>query len=143
MTEELVVLKAVHPTWCNLQLPRDVAQVLGLTPGVPSQTVHFFESEGRQTRVAVSREECVGSRSIASAQLTEKMVFNLPTALADHLGMQISKTKRGRATDEMLVWFTSADQYYGYRRAERGGRRPTNLSPNKGPEIYVSRNWPG
>ena len=143
MTEELVVLKAVHPTWCNLQLPRDVAQILGLVPGVPFQTVYFHESQGRRARVAVTREEDMNSRPVASAQLTEKMVFNLPTALANHLGIQISRTKRGRATDDMVVWFTTADHYHELRRATRGGRRPTGLSSGKEPKIYVSRNWPG
>ena len=143
MPENLVVLKAVHPTWCNLQLPRDVVQILGLTPGIPFQTVHFLESEGRRARVAISREECMNARSVASAQLTEKMIFNLPTALAHHLGIQISKTNQGRTTDDMLVWFTPSDQYYRYRRAARDGQRPTGLSPGKEPKIYVSRNWPG
>ena len=143
MTEKFVVLKAVHPTWCNLQLPRDVAQILGLVPGVPSQAIYFHESEGRRVRVVVTREECMSSRPVASAQLTEKMVFNLPTALAHHLGIQISRTKRGRTTDDMVVWFTPADQYQELRRAPRGGRRPTGLSSGREPQVYVSRNWPG
>ena len=81
--------------------------------------------------------------SVASAQLTEKMVFNLPTARANHLGIQISKTKRGRATDDMVVWFTPADQYHELRRTTRGGRRPAGLPSGQEPKIYVSRNWPG
>lgn len=142
MTDELVVLKAVRPTWCNLQLPQDVARVLGFTWGAPFQTVHFLASEGQQARVAASTEERTPSRFVATARLTEKMVFNLPIALAEHLGIQISMTRRGRTTDDMLVWFMPADQYYEYRQAARNKHETGSFSPGERPQVYVVRNWP-
>ncbi len=141
MTDELVVLKAIRPTWCNLQLPQDVARILGLTWGAPAQSVQFFASEGRRARVFVSGEVGTRSHPVATARLTEKMVFHLPAAVTDLLGIRIVKTRRGRTTDDMLVWFMPADHYYEYRRAARSQRK-LGYSPGERPEVYVARNWP-
>ena len=85
--------------------------------------------------------ETIRNRFIAPARLTDKLVFNLPVPVIRHLGLQTQP--RGphgtRATDDSIIWFLPAPEYYEYRagkRSEKGGNGP---SPGGFAHVYLAR----
>ena len=85
--------------------------------------------------------ETIRNRFIAPARVGDKLVFNLPMPVVRHLGLQTQR--RGpsatRATDDSIIWFLPATEYYEFRgkeRSEKGWRGP---SPGGLAHVYVSK----
>ncbi|MGA8664396.1 MAG: hypothetical protein WB809_04940 [Thermoplasmata archaeon] len=140
---EYVVVWASHPSWLSLQLPREVAHLIGYQPEEgthrdTSRSISFLARGPRITRVVAThpaREvlavETVRSRFVATARPGDRHVFALPTALIDYLGLRVMVRgpRSGRGTDDGLVWFVPAPEYYEYHStadAERGWTQPSN-----------------
>jgi len=150
---EYVVLWASHPSWMTLQLPREVADLIGYRPEAgaqrdPSRTVSFLARGPGVARVVAThpaREalavETVRSRFLATARPGDRHVFTLPTALVGHLGLRVTQRgpRAGRGSDDGLVWFVPAPEYYEYRAVVDDGRAWTQ--PSSGPlaHVYLTR----
>ncbi len=154
MGEDYVVLKAVHPTWCTTQLPGDVAELLGISSDVlkglhrPARALAFL-SRGPGTLRVLSlyrggdllAKEMAADRVVATAQLTEKHVFNIPGAVEEHLGLvsRPQETRNTRWTNDMIVWFLPKDEYYEYRQVVAGGSEFPGLRSRTPPRVYLTK----
>jgi hypothetical protein len=145
---EYVVVRATHPTWLTLQLPAEVAELLGYAPtseegGRASQSISFLARGPGIARVVATypaREalavETVRSRLIASARPGERLLFSLPAAVAQHLALQIyARDPRSKGTDDSVIWLVPAPEYYEYRSVVGSGKRWTG--PSSGPLAHV------
>jgi hypothetical protein len=110
-----VVVKATAPRWFTLQVPRVIARTLGLRgdrlkagrriaflnrgPGV-ARVVPWSE------RTEADDANAVGKSTLAVATFTEDLLFTLPRAVQDHLGLRVSRRGNGRVkgTDDLVVW---------------------------------------
>lgn len=132
-----VVIRAIHPSWCTLQVPGDVAQLLGCRPEdlekltKPARAVAFLDRGPGVLRViGVHRSapllarEMAQNRVVGTAQLTDKAVFNLPDAVESHLGLQTFKRgdKGASGTDDSVAWLLPEAEYYQFRKDEREGK---------------------
>ena len=151
---EYVVLRSSHPTWLTLQLPLDTVELLrfrapsahAATDGTGSIT---FLARGpgiaRVLSTHLSREvlaiESVRERLIASARPGERHLFSLPNALLDHLGMQVSVRgpRGGKGTDDQLLWFLPAEEYYDFRAREAAGSPWRGPSLDGSAHVYVAK----
>jgi hypothetical protein len=146
---EYVLLRAVHPSWLTTQLPLEVADLLRYPSGdgnerAAPKTISFLSRGPGICRViapAAAREalavETVRGRLLAIARPGDKHLFNLPTAVVRHLGLQVYSrgVKTSRGTDDRMIWFVPAPEYYEYRSVvER--RRPWT-GPSSGPFAHV------
>ena len=80
------------------------------------------------------------SRLIASARPGERHLFTLPSPVVQHLGLQVySRGPRLRGTDDRILWFVPAPEYYEYRSVVEAGK-PWN-GPSGGPfaRVYVTK----
>ena len=150
---EYVVVWASHPSWMTLQFPRNVAEILGYHPEEGSQrdasrTISFLGRGSGVARVVAThpaREalavETVRSRFLASARPGDRHVFTLPTALVTHLGLRVAQRgpRAGRGSDDGLVWFVPAPEYYEYRSVVDGGREWTQPSNAPFAHVYLTR----
>ena len=151
---ESVILRAVHPTYLNTQLPSEVAELLQyrleevrhLT--APARGIAFFARGPGTVRVVASfragdllAAETAKNRYLAAAQLTEKLVFSLPEAVVDHLGLR--SQPRGphgiKSTDDSVVWFLPAPEYYEFRAAERAGRPYAGPATGGLAHVYLAK----
>jgi hypothetical protein len=146
---EYVLLRAVHPTWLTAQLPVEVVDILRYpTPEGPDRnamrTIAFLARGPGIVRVIappVAREalavETVRGRLLATAGPGDRHLFSLPTAVIRHLGLQVYSrgAKAGRGTDDGIVWFMPAPEYYEYRSVVGAGR--TWSAPSSGPFAHV------
>lgn len=132
-----VVIRAIHPSWCTLQVPGDVAQLLGCRPEdlerltKPARAVAFLDrGQGVLRVVGVHRsatllaKEMAMNRVVGTAQLTEKAVFNLPDAVERHLDLKTFKRgdKGAYGTDDSVAWVLPESEYYRFRAEEREGK---------------------
>ena len=150
---EYVVLRAVHPTWLTTQLPLEVAELIRFRPEEASdrdggRSISFLSRGPGVARVIAAlaaREalavETVRGRLLASARPGERHLFSLPTAVIRHLGLQVYSRgpRAGRGTDDRLLWFVPAPEYYEYRSVVEAGRRWSE--PSNGPfaHVYVAK----
>ncbi|HZY70451.1 MAG TPA: hypothetical protein VFF67_05675 [Thermoplasmata archaeon] len=151
---EYVILRAAHPTWMNLQLPTEVAEIIQYHPTElkelrqPSRGVAFLARGPGIVRVVPTfraREvlpiETVRNRYIAPAHLTEKLLFTIPGPVARHLGIQVQA--RGphdaRATDDSVMWFLPAPEYYQFRTDSRTERGWTGPRPAGYAHVYLAK----
>lgn len=151
---EYVILKAAHPTWMNLQLPTEVAEVIQYQPTElkelrhPSRAIAFLARGPGIVRVVPTyraREilpvETVRNRYIAPAHLTEKMLFTIPGPVARHLDLQVQA--RGphdaRSTDDGVMWFLPAPEYYQFRADRRTPRGWTGPRPGGYAHVYLAK----
>jgi hypothetical protein len=146
---EYVVLWASHPTWLTLQLPKDVGELIRYRPEGgrhhdASRTISFLSRGPGVARVVSTystREalavETVRGRLLASARPGERHIFTLPFALLSHLGIRIAShgPRAGRGTDDGIVWFAPAPEYYEYRSIAGSGR--VYNQPSSGPFAHV------
>lgn len=151
---EYVVLRAVHPSRLVTQLPREVADLLGFPTRVPlgptdSRSISFLGRGEGLIRVVASypvREaialESIRGTLLGSAQFGEKFIFSLPAAVLHHLSMEMKPpgSRGGRATQDSMIWFLPAPEYYLYRSATADGS-PWENSPGSEelPHIYLAR----
>ena len=151
---EYVVLRAVHPTWLAAQLPTEVAELIEYRPNEvrdlrsPGRGIAFLARGPGLVRVVASyaaREilavETVRNRYIAPARLSDKLLFNIPGAVVRHLGLQVAP--RGpngtKATDDTLLWFLPAPEYYEYRAQERSARGWNGPTPGGFAHVYLAK----
>jgi hypothetical protein len=146
---EYVLLKAVHPTWLTTQLPVEVGDLLRYPPLDRSdphvaRSISFLARGVGIARVIApptAREalavETVRGRLLASARPGDKNLFSLPTAVIRHLGLQVYSRgpRAGRGTDDRIVWFVPAPEYYEYRSVVESGKSWTG--PSSGPFAHV------
>ncbi len=145
------MVRASHPTWLSMQLPMDIAQLLGYDPkadgGTAARSISFLTRGSGLLRVVAtypSREalavETVRNRLIATARPGERLLFTLPTAVSDHLGLKIySRGERIRGTDDSIVWIVPAPEYYEYRAVLESGKAWTGPSNSPFAHVYLAR----
>lgn len=151
---EYVVLRAVHPTWLTTNLPAEVARLLRYDTSDPRELrspgrgIAFLARGPGIVRVVASfpaREvlavEIVRNRYLAPARLTDKLLFNLPGAVQKHLGVQTQpRGENGiRATDDTLIWFLPAPEYYEFRARDWAEKPWTGPSPGGFAHVYLAR----
>ena len=149
---EYVVVRAMHPTWLTLQLPTEVASLLRYDPGAPgsgeaSRSISFLARGPGIARVIAThpgREalavETVRSRLLATARPGDRLLFTLPTPLAQHLGLQVyARGPRVRGTDDSLLWFVPAPEYYEFRSVTAAGHPWTGPSGSSMAHVYVAK----
>ncbi len=149
---EYVIVRATHPTWLTLQLPGEVADLICFRPKEgpgrdASRTISFLARGPGVARVIAShpaREalaiETVRNRLIASARPGERHLFTLPAPVVQHLGLQVySRGPKLRGTDDRILWFVPAPEYYEYRSVTESGK--TWNGPSGGPfaRVYVAK----
>ncbi|HEV2231314.1 MAG TPA: hypothetical protein VGV64_07740 [Thermoplasmata archaeon] len=135
---EYVALQTVHPTWLTLQLPTEVAELiqyqdhLGGSSRTPGRGLAYLARGPGIVRIVsayAAREvlpiEIVQNRYLATAHTTNRLLHNLPQAVIQHLGVEIVARgeKRTRSTDDELLYFLPAPEYYEFRAVERLERR--------------------
>ena len=75
--------------------------------------------------------ETVRSRLVATARPGDRHVFALPNSLTDYLGLRVvgRGPRAGRGTDDGLVWFVPAPEYYEFHStldSKGGWSQPSN-----------------
>ncbi|MCI4327354.1 MAG: hypothetical protein L3K16_06955 [Thermoplasmata archaeon] len=149
---EYVVLATVRPTWLNLQLPSEVATLLLHNPDLARSSSHrtlAFLGRGPGVVRVVSGApaadvlpiEIVRGRFLAPALATEKGVFNLPLPVLQYLGLRTSPRppRNARSTDDTLLWFLPAPEYYEFRAHEWSGRAWTGPTTGGLAHVYLAR----
>jgi hypothetical protein len=149
---EYVVVRAMHPTWLTMQLPTEVATLIRFDPGADaageaSRTVSFLSRGPGIARIIAThpaREalaiETVRSRLLANARPGDRLLFTLPTPVAQHLGLQVfSRGPRVRGTDDSLLWFMPAPEYYEYRSILASGKPWTGPSIGPFAHVYLAK----
>lgn len=133
---EYVILRSVRPTRFTMQLPTEAASLLryrdpsAKSPADGTGSITFL---ARGTGIArafathLSKEvlavESVRERFLTNARPGEGHLFAFPARLITHLGIEEYPLSPGRArgTDDTVVWFLPAREYYEYRAGERSG----------------------
>jgi len=151
---EYVALKTVHPTWLTLQLPNEVAELLLYDPDstrevrAPGRGLAYLSRGPGIVRVVSAFEarevlpiEIVRNRYLATAHPTPKLLHNLPQAVIQHLGVQVvlRGSKEARSTDDGLLWFVPAPEYYEFRARERLGKPWTGPSTGGLAHVYLAK----
>jgi hypothetical protein len=151
---EYVVVRALHPTYLSLQLPTEVAELLRHKPrgvrdvGLPGRGITFLARGPGVVRVVDSfsaREilavETLKNRYLSQARVSRRLLFSLPATVVRHLGLQTQP--RGlfgaRATDDGILWFLPAPEYYEFRARERSPKGWTGPSPGGFAHVYIAR----
>ena len=154
MATEYVLLKASHPTYLNLQMPTEVGELIRydvqeskeLHP--PSRGISFLIRGPGVVRVLPTLRagevlpiEAAHNRYLATALLSAKLVFTLPEAVIRHLGLKVQlRAGHGtRFTDDGLVWFLPAPEYYEFRARERSGKGWTGPASGAFAHVYLAR----
>jgi len=149
---EFVIVWASHPTWLTLQLPKDVAELIGYRPEEgaerdSSRTISFLARGPQVARVVSTHRarealavETVRGRLIASARPGDRRIFTLPNALTEYLGLRVLQRgpRAGRGTGDGLVWFAPAPDFYEFRAVADEGK--PYFGPSSGPfaPVYVT-----
>lgn len=151
---EYVVLAAQHPRWLSLHLPNEVAELLRFRPAdvrdlrPPARGISFLARGpgvvrvvGSLTAAEILPLETVRNRFIAPAAVSSKGIFNLPNAVARHLLLQtaVPGAPEGRGTDDQLIWFLPAPEYYEFRAVQRLERPWTGPAEGGFAHVYLSR----
>ena len=145
---EYVIVRATHPSWLTLQLPSEVAQLIGFDPraeaGASSPRSISFLARGpgivRVVATYRAREalavEAVRERLLATARPGDRLLFTLPGAVVDHLGLKVyPRGERVKGTDDTVVWLVQAPEYYEFRSVLESGKSWTG--PSSGPLAHV------
>jgi hypothetical protein len=149
---EYVVLSTVRPTWLNLQLPAEVASLIRhnaeLARGSGPRTLAFLGRGSGVVRVVsavpagdVLPIEIVRGRYLAPAATTERGVFNLPAPVIQYLGLKVQQRppRKLRSTDDTMVWFLPAPEYYEFRAQEWSGQAWVGPSTGGFAHLYLAR----
>jgi hypothetical protein len=149
---EYVIVRASHPTWLTMQLPTEVGQLICYDPtvdrgGVAARSISFLARGPGIARVVATypaREalavETVQERLLATARPGERLLFTLPAPVAQHLGLKVyAKGDRVKGTDDSVVWFVPAPEYYEFRSVVDHAR--SWHGPSSGPfaHVYLAR----
>lgn len=151
---EYVVLQAQHPKWLNLHLPNEVAELLQFHPAevrdlrTPGRGISFLSrgpgvvrAVGSLAAAEIVPLETLRNRMISTAAVTERGIFNIPQAVARHLGIQITPRAGSevRHTDDELIWFLPAPEYYEFRAYQRLERPWNGPSTGGFAHIYLRK----
>jgi hypothetical protein len=150
---EYVVVRATHPTWLTMQLPTEVASLIRFDPprsgegSDAARSISFLARGPGLVRVIAThpaREalaiETVRSRLLATARPGDRLLFTLPAPVADHLGLKVfSRGPRVRGTDDTLLWFVPAPEYYEYRSIAGSGKAWTGPAGGPFAHVYLAR----
>ena len=151
---EYVVLRSVRPTWLTMQLPDDAAELLRYRAPTPRSaldrtgSIAFLSRGAGVARVVaghLAKEavaiEHVRDRFLASARPGDRKLFSLPSALLEHLGIVVTVggPRGGRRTDDQVIWFLPAPEYYAYRTAEAAGGEYRGPSLGGMAHVYVAK----
>ncbi|HYA10322.1 MAG TPA: hypothetical protein VEH10_01435 [Thermoplasmata archaeon] len=149
---EYVIVRATHPTWLTMQLPTEVAQLIRFDPhsepgGTAARSVSFLARGPGITRVIATypaREalavETVRDRLLATARPGERLLFTLPGPVASHLGLKVySRGNRVKGTDDSVVWFVPAPEYYEFRSIVESGKGWSGPSSGPFAHVYLAR----
>lgn len=138
--EYWVVIRATAPHWLTLQIPRVIARMMGLRsdllregrrlafmnwgPGV-TQVVPLMEG-GAERRDASPHDP-----TLAIATFTVDLLFTLPSAVQNHLGLRIARRGRERVkgTDDIVAWMVPENEWREDEAPERGPL----------PRVYLTR----
>lgn len=147
-----VLLRSVHPTRLTMQLPQEVAEMLGLDSDLSDQgTGHAisFLARGpgiaRVLATASFREalaiEVVRDRLLASARPGEKFLFSVPAGLLRHLEVEVGVRgpQLGRGTDDRILFLMPEEEYRGLSMARSRGAPWTGLRRGSRAHIYVTK----
>jgi len=145
---EYVIVRATHPSWLTMMLPTEVAQMLCFDPtadhgATAARSVSFLARGPGIARVIATypaREalavETVRDRLLATARPGERLLFTLPGPVAQHLGLKVySRGGRVKGTDDSVLWFVPAPEYYEFRSVVEAGK--TWTGPSGGPFAHV------
>jgi hypothetical protein len=149
---EYVIVWASHPTWLTLQLPKDVAELIGYHPEEgaerdSSRTISFLARGPQVARVVSTHRarealavETVRGRLIASARPGDRRIFTLPNALTEYLGLRVLQRgpRAGRGTGDGLVWFAPAPDFYEFRAVADEGKPYSGPSSGPFAPVYVT-----
>jgi hypothetical protein len=85
--------------------------------------------------------EIVRGRYLGSALATEKGVFNLPLPVLQYLGLRTTPRppRNARSTDDTLLWFLPAPEYFEFRALEWSGHAWTGPGTGGLAHVYLSR----
>jgi len=150
---EYVILRAGHPTWLTLQLPQEVVELLRFAPAdgphrEASRSISFVARGPGLVRVLAAypaREplavETVRGRLLASARPGDRHLFSLPTGVIQHLGLQVYSRgpRAGRGTDDGLLWFVPAPEYYEFRSIVEAGKPWTGPTGSLFAHVYLAK----
>ncbi len=149
---EYVVVWASHPSWLTLQLPKDVAALLGYQPEDGrerdvSRSVTFLARGPQVARVVATRRaqealavELVRGRVIATARPGERRIFTLPNAVVEYLGLRLLQhgPRARRGTGDGLVWFAPAPDFYEFRALSDDGKPYPRATSSSLVPVYVT-----
>jgi len=149
---EYVILRATHPSYLTMQLPTEVAQLIRYDPkpesgGAAARSVSFLARGGQIARIIATyaaREalavETVRERLLATSRPGESLLFTLPGPVASHLGLKVyARSDRVKGTDDSVVWFVPAPEYYEFRSVLESGKRWTGPSSGPTAHVYLTR----
>lgn len=149
---EYVIVRAMHPSWLTMQLPAEVSDLIGFRPEdgpdrEASRTIAFLSRGPGVARVVASspaREalaiETVRGRLIASARPGDRHLFTMPTPVVQHLGLRAySRGPRVRGTDDSLIWFLPAPEYYEYRSVVEAGKPWVGPTGSPFAHVYLAK----
>lgn len=134
---EYVVLRASRPTYLNTQLPTEAAELIQFDPpdarGMRDyhRGIVFFARGPGLARVVsavqaqdVLAGEMAQNRFLGLARVSARLLFNIPAGVLRHLGVRAETREPDgpRATDDSILWFLPAPEYYEYRALQRRGR---------------------
>ncbi len=145
---EYVIVRATHPTWLTMQLPTEVGELICFDPradggATAARSVSFLARGPGIARVIAThpgREalavETVRDRLLATSRPGERLLFTLPTQVAQHLGLKVyGRSDRVKGTDDSVVWLVPAPEYYEFRSVVDAGKRWRG--PASGPFAHV------
>jgi hypothetical protein len=151
---EYAIVHVVHPEWLSLQLPKRVAALIQYDTRdlrdrrAPGRGISFFTRGPGIVRVVASYPardivpvETVRNRYIAPARVSKKLLFSLPAPVQRHLGLatQVRGPNGARATDDGIVWFAPAPEYFEFRAQERSPKGWNGPSPGGFAHVYIAR----
>jgi hypothetical protein len=149
---EYVIVRATHPSWLTMQLPTEVAQMICYDPraehgATAARSVSFLARGPGIARVIATypaREalavETVRDRLLATARPGERLLFTLPGPVVQHLGLKVySRGDRVKGTDDSVVWFVPAPEYYEFRSVLERGKSWSGPSSGPFAHVYLAR----
>ncbi|MGI0052880.1 MAG: hypothetical protein ACREC5_05295, partial [Thermoplasmata archaeon] len=85
--------------------------------------------------------ETVENRLLATAHLSERLIFNLPEAVITHVRLKVLTRPPNdlRFTDDSILWFLPAPEYYEYRARQRSPRGWHGPSGGGMAHVYLAR----
>lgn len=151
---EYVVLRAARPTYLNTQLPTEAAELIRFDPpgARGMRDLHrgiVFFARGRGIARVVSAHqaqdvlagEMAQNRYLGLARVSERLLFNIPAPVQRHLGLKAEprEPEGPRATDDSVIWFLPAPEYYEYRALQRRARLWEGPSGGGAVHVYLAK----